>query len=141
MILNKNQKAYFEYHISDKFTAGIKLTGPEVKAVRLCSVSISEAFCRIQKGEIMILGMHIAPYMSGPEYNPIRERKLLLNKKEILKLDKLTQVKGLTIVPLSIFLNKTGFIKVEIGVGKGKKVYDKKNTIIEREAKRDIKNY
>lgn len=138
--ISKNKKAYFEYFILDKFTAGIKLVGSEVKSIRAGKVSIVEAYCFINNGEIFIKGMHVAEHKEGGKHNnhqPIRDRKLLMNKKEIIKLGENISQKGLTIVPLEIMLSSTGFIKVEIGLAKGKHLYDKRNTLKEKDLKRE----
>lgn len=135
-----NKKAYFEYFILDKFTAGIKLVGSEVKSIRAGKVSIVEAYCYINNGEIFIKGMHVSEHKEGGKYNnhqPIRDRKLLMNKKEIIKLSENISQKGLTIVPLEVMLSSTGFIKVEIGLAKGKHLYDKRNTLKENDLKRE----
>jgi SsrA-binding protein len=139
-IINKNKKAYFEYEILDKFTAGIVLIGTEVKSIKESKVSISEAYCTITDGEIYILGMHVSDYKKIKHTNhaPLRNRKLLLNRKEIDKLSKSIKEKGLTIVPLSVFISDTGLIKIEIGLAKGKKVYDKRESIKEKDQKRNL---
>ena len=137
----KNKRAYFEYYILDKFTAGIKLQGSEVKSVRNSKVSIVEAYCFISNGELFIKGMHIAEHKEGGKHNnhqPLRDRKLLMKKKEIIKLDESVAQKGLTIVPIEVFISDTGFIKVEIGLAKGKHLYDKRNSIKEKDLKRDL---
>lgn len=139
--ITKNKKAYFEYNILDKHTAGIKLQGSEVKSVRKGKVSIVEAYCFISNGELFIKGMHIAEHKEGGKYNnhqPLRDRKLLMKKKEIIKLDESVAQKGLTIVPLEVFISDTGFIKMEIGLARGKNLYDKRNSIKEKDLKRDM---
>ena len=138
-----NKKAYFEYNILEKNTAGIQLQGSEVKSIRAGKVSISEAYCYILNGEIFIKGMHITEYTEGGKhYNhqPLRDKKLLMKKKEIAKLDKSLGEKGLTIVPLELIITDTGLIKLEIGLAKGKHLYDKKQTIKLRDLDRDLKN-
>lgn len=137
----KNKRAYFEYYILDKFTAGIKLQGSEVKSVRNSKVSIVEAYCFISNGELFIKGMHIAEHKEGGKHNnhqPLRDRKLLMKKKEILRLDESVAQKGLTIVPLEVFISDTGFIKIEIGLARGKHLYDKRNSIKEKDLKREM---
>ena len=137
----KNKKAYFEFSILEKYTAGIKLQGSEVKSIKNGKVSITEAYCIISNGEVFIKGMHISEHKEGGKYNnhqPVRDRKLLLNKAEIIKLEQKSSQKGLTIVPLEIILTKTGFVKVEIGLAKGKKLYDKRDSIKERDLKREV---
>ena len=141
--ITKNKKAYFEYQILDKYTAGIKLQGSEVKSIRAGKVSIVEAYCFIANDEIFIKGMHITEHKEGGIHNnhiPVRDRKLLMKKKEIIKLNDNIAQKGLTIVPLEIILTNTGFIKLEIGLAKGKNLYNKKQTIKLRDLDRDMKN-
>ena len=141
-IIIKHKKVYFEYEILDKFTAGIVLMGTEVKSIKESKVSISEAYCTIIDGEIFILGMHISDYKKIKHTNhaPLRNRKLLLNRKEIDKLSKSIKEKGLTIVPLSVFISDTGLIKIEIGLAKGKKVYDKRVAIRIKTINKESKN-
>lgn len=139
--ITKNKKAYFEYSILEKYIAGIKLQGSEVKSIRSGKVSISEAYCFISNGEIFIKGMNISEYKQGGIHNnhqPLRDRKLLMNKKEIIKLNENISQKGLTIVPLDLILTNTGFIKLEIGLAKGKNLYDKRHSIKEKDIKREM---
>ena len=139
--ITKNKKAYFEYSILEKDSAGIKLQGSEVKSIRSGKVSITEAYCYILDGEIFIKGMHISEYTEGGKhYNhqPLRDKKLLMKKKEIAKLDKSLGEKGLTIIPLELIITDKGLIKLEIGLAKGKHNYDKRNSIKEKDIKRDI---
>lgn len=140
ILLTNNKKAYFTYTILDKFIAGIQLTGTEVKSVKDAKTSIVEAHCYIQKGEVFIKGMHIADYkqIKYTNHDPLRIRKLLLNKQEINKLAKAIKEKGLTIIPLAVLLSSTGFIKVEIGIGKGKNVVNKKESLKEKDIKREL---
>lgn len=129
-ILQTNKKAYFNYEIIDKYVAGVVLMGTEVKSIRNNAFSVSESYCSIIDNELFILGMHISDY-KGIKYTNhpnVRNRKLLLNRKEIDKLSKSVKEKGLTIIPLSVFISDAGFIKIEIGLGRGKKTYDKKNS-------------
>ena len=138
-----NKRGYFEYNILEKNIAGIQLQGSEVKSIRGGKVSISEAYCYILDGEIFIKGMHIAEYTEGGKYynhKPLRDKKLLMKKKEIVKLDKSLGEKGLTIVPLEVIITDTGLIKLEIGLAKGKNLYDKKQTIKLRDLDRDLKS-
>lgn len=136
----QNRKANFEYFIIETLLAGIQLTGTEVKSIRDKKASISEAYCHIQDGEIFIKNMHIAEYrqIKHTNHEPLRDRKLLLNKKEINKLEKSIKEKGLTIIPLNIKLSEIGLIKIEIGLVKGKKSYDKRDSIKEKDAKREL---
>ena len=136
-----NKRVYFEYLILEKHTAGIKLQGSEVKSIRAGKVSIVEAYCFIANDEIFIKSMHITEHKEGGKHNnhiPIRDRKLLMNKKEIVKLKQEISQKGLTIVPLEVILTNTGFVKIEIGLAKGKNLYDKRQTIKEKDLKREI---
>lgn len=141
-VINKNKRVYFEYSILDKYTAGIQLMGTEVKSIKESKASITEAFCTIIDGEIFIIGMHISDYKKIKHTNhaPLRNRKLLLNRKEIDKLSKATKEKGLTIVPLSVFISDTGLIKLEIGLAKGKKTYDKRVAIRIKTINKELKN-
>ncbi|MBN9349053.1 MAG: SsrA-binding protein SmpB [Chitinophagaceae bacterium] len=136
-----NRKAYFEYSILQKYTAGIVLSGTEIKSIREGKVSFNDSFCIIFKGELFLRSLHIAEYSHGGVYNhePDRERKLLLRKPELKKIESKMKEKGYTIIPLKIFIASNGFAKVEIGLGKGKKSYDKRESIKTRETQREIK--
>jgi len=137
----RNRQATFDFEILEKFNAGMVLTGTEIKSIREGKASLSEGYCFIQDGEAFITGMTINPYSEGTIYNhePSRQRKLLLSRTEILKLEKSTQVKGLTIVPLRIFINDRGFAKLEIAVARGRKTHDKREHIRERDQKRELR--
>ncbi|MDD6348193.1 MAG: SsrA-binding protein SmpB [Lachnospiraceae bacterium] len=137
MVAN-NKKAYHEYFILEKFEAGISLAGTEVKSIRMGKCSVKEAYVQIRKGEVFIVGMHITPYEKGNIFNkdPLRERKLLLHKREILKLQGQIREKGLTVVPLQVYL-KDSLVKVEIGLARGKKLYDKREDLKKKEDKRE----
>ena len=139
MIAN-NKKAYYEYFIEDKFEAGIVLTGTEVKSIRMGRVNIKESYAQVKDGEVFIHGMHISPYEMGNRFNrdPLRVRKLLLHKREINRLIGYIQQKGLTLVPLKIYINPKGLVKVELGVGRGKKMHDKRDSIAKRDSDRRI---
>lgn len=139
MILANNKKAFFDYFIEERYEAGIELVGSEVKSIKASQVSIKEAFVRIINGEIFIMGMSVTPWRFGSVYNPEerRVRKLLLNKTEIKKIHEKVTQKGYTIMPLNIHLSK-GYVKVEIGVAKGKKNYDKRESLANKDQKRDI---
>ena len=142
-VITKNRRAYFEYTILDKYIAGIQLKGSEVKSIRLNNVNMTEAHCFIQEGEMFIKNMHVSEQKQGGIHNkhtPIRDRKLLLKKKEIFTLNDKVKQKGLTLVPLAILLSPTGYIKIEIGLAKGKNTYDKKVSIKLRDLDRDMKN-
>jgi SsrA-binding protein len=139
----KNRPATFEYAIEDRLTAGIMLTGSEIKSVRDGKVSFNDSYCIIHKGEMWIKSLHIAEYVNAgyAGHDPIRERKLLLNKKELIKWTNKIKEKGFTIVPLAVFINDNGFAKVEIGLGRGKKLHDKRESIKSREADREMKRF
>ena len=137
----QNKKARFLYELLDKYTAGIVLTGTEIKSIRSSKASIAESFCEFSdKGELFIINATIEEYAFGNYYNhrPKAERKLLLNKKELKKLYKEVQSTGLTIIPLRLYINEKGFAKLDIALAKGKKLYDKRETIKDRDNKRDL---
>ena len=133
-----NKKAYFDYFIEDKYEAGIELFGTEVKSLRMGKCSIKESFIRIERGEVYVYGMHISPYEKGNIFNkdPLRVRKLLLHKREIMKLSGELAQKGYTLVPLSVYL-KGSLVKVEIGLARGKKLYDKRETMAKKDQRRE----
>ena len=135
-----NKKARHDYFIEATYEAGIVLTGTEIKSVRAGKVSIKESYAKVENGELIIYGMHISPYEQGNRYNvePLRPRKLLLHKKEINKLYGETKNTSLTIVPLSMYINEDGRAKVEIGLARGKKTYDKRATIAKKDADRKM---
>jgi len=139
----KNRSAYFEYFIDDKYTAGIMLTGTEVKSLRTGKASFNDSYCIFSKGELWIKSFHIAEYTFGNVNNhePLRERKLLLNKRELKKIETKLKEKGYTLIPLRLFFNEKNLAKVEIGLGKGKKLHDKRETIKQRDTDREIKRY
>lgn len=137
----QNKKARFQYDILEKFTAGIVLTGTEIKSIRNSKASIAESFCEFNdNGELFVVNMSIEEYIYGTHYNhkPKAERKLLLNKKELKKLHKEVKNSGLTIVPLKLFINDKGYAKLIIALAKGKKIYDKRETIKDRDNKRNL---
>ena len=135
----QNKKAYHDYFIEETYEAGIVLQGTEIKSIRASRLNLKDAHARIQNGEVYLYNMHISPYEQGNRYNhdPLRVRKLLLHKREISKLIGITKETGYTLVPLKVYL-KNGFAKVLLGVGKGKKQYDKSEDLKKKEAKRDI---
>jgi|TARA_B110000263_G_scaffold155583_1_gene135086 SsrA-binding protein len=140
MSLAKNRKAYYDYEIIDKFEAGIILNGPEIKSIRNSNLSISESRVIINKGEAWLIGCHVAEYKfdsSSANYDPIRERKLLLHKKQIDRLGGTKSQQGLTIIPLSVYL-KRNLVKIEIALARGKKKFDKRASIKEKDSNRDI---
>lgn len=137
----QNKKARFEYEIIDKYTAGIQLTGTEIKSIRLSKARITESFCEFnERGELFIINMYIEEYIYGHQFNhkPNSERRLLLNKRELKSLKRDVEAKGNTIVPLRLFINDNGFAKLEIALGKGKKTHDKRETIKDRDNKKDL---
>ncbi|MGB0176380.1 MAG: SsrA-binding protein SmpB [Owenweeksia sp.] len=137
----KNRKARFQYEIQETFVAGIMLLGTEIKSVRESKVSLGESYCYFKKEELFIKSMHIGEYSHGNinNHEPLRERKLLLQKRELKKLkDKMEQGGNLTIVPLRLFINDRGLAKVEIALGAGKKLHDKRNTLKEKAVKREM---
>ena len=139
-LVANNKKAYHDYFIEETYEAGIVLTGTEIKSVRQGKVSIKESYAKIENSEMILYGMNISPYEQGNRYNvkPLRPRKLLLHKQEIRKLIGYTTIKGLTLVPLRMYINEEGRAKVEIAVARGKKNYDKRDDIAKRDAKRDM---
>lgn len=138
-VITTNRKAFHDYHIFDKFVAGIVLTGTEIKSIRKNAINLKDSFCKIEDNEIFLYNCHISPYEQGNRYNhkAERTRKLLLTKKEILKMHSKIKKDGYTIVPLEIFITR-GFAKVEIGLAKGKKLYDKRETLAKKDIQRDI---
>ena len=137
--ITKNKKAYFEYFVIESYEAGIELSGTEVKSLRAGGVNLKEAWCSIDEGELFIKQMHISPYEKGNIFNkpPMRNRKLLMHKKEILKLLGTVKQEGYALVPLSVYF-KGSLVKVQVGLCKGKKNYDKRETAAKRDAKRTI---
>ena len=146
-IVSKNKKAYHDYFIEDTYEAGIALQGTEIKSVRKGNVNLKDCFIRIKNDEAFIENMHISPYEQGNQFNhePLRNRKLLLHKKEIQKLQQKTKEDGLTIVATKMYFSKSPKVKVEIALARGKKLYDKRQDLKEKDAKREIekalKNY
>lgn len=136
----RNKRARFEYHLSDVFTAGMQLCGTEIKSIRSSKASILEAFCLFSNGEVWIRNMSITEYENGSFYNhkPKSDRKLLLNRKEINKIERFLKVKGNTLIPLRLFLSEKGWAKIEIACAQGKKLHDKRNDLKEKDDKRDM---
>ncbi len=136
----KNRKAKFEYEILDTYTAGIVLRGTEIKAIREGKASIAESFCEFSNGELFVINMTVQEYSHATHYNhsPKSERKLLLNRSELKKLEKEVRNSGLTIIPLVLFTNSKGLAKMDIALAKGKKEYDKRETIKERDTKKEL---
>lgn len=138
-LVANNKKAYHDYFIDEKYEAGIELFGTEVKSIRMGKCSVKEAFVKIDRGEVYVTGMHISPYEKGNIFNkdPLRVRKLLLHKNEILKLSGKTAEKGYTLVPLQVYF-KGSLVKVEIGLARGKKLYDKRADIAKKDQRREL---
>lgn len=136
----RNKKASYEYAFIDKYVAGIVLTGSEIKSIRLGKVNLQDAYCTFLNGELYVKELHISPYTMAKEikHEPKRERKLLLNKRELRKLETKNKEKGLTIIPIRIFLNERGLAKLEIALAKGKKLYDKREDIKKKDMKREL---
>lgn len=138
-VLAQNKKAWHDYFIDEKYEAGIELFGTEVKSVRAGQVNLKDSYCDIKDGEIFVVGMHISPYEHGNIYNkdPLRRRRLLMHKREILKLHGLVAQKGVSLIPLSLYFSGS-HVKVEVGLCRGKKLYDKRESIASRDADREI---
>jgi SsrA-binding protein len=136
----RNKQAGFQYELSDKYIAGIVLTGTEIKSIREGKVNLQDGYCYVNNGEVFVKGVNITPYAQGTHYNheATRERKLLLKRSEIRKLEGKVEEKGLTLVPVRLFINDRGLAKLEIALGKGKKLFDKRASIKDREAKREL---
>ena len=136
----KNRQASYEYELLDKYVAGIVLTGTEIKSIREGKINLQDGFGYFNNGELYVKGINISPYAQGTHYNhdATRERKLLLKKSELKKLQARTEEKGLTLVPTRLFINDRGFAKMEIALGRGKKMHDKRDSIKERDAKREL---
>lgn len=135
-----NRKAKYEYELIEDYVAGISLVGTEVKSIRRGKVSINESYCCFDNGELYVKGMHVTEHDVGDNHDPTRDRKLLLTKKQLKSLEKKVIVKGLTIIPISIFLNANGYVKIKIALAKGKQTHDKKMAIKERDIDRDTKS-
>lgn len=142
-ILANNKKAFHDYFIEETFEAGMVLTGTEIKSIRMGRLNLKDSYARIENGEVIIYSMHISPYEKGNIYNvdPLRPRKLLLNRSEIRKLLGYTTQDGLTLVPLKVYLNSKGLAKMELAVAKGKKLYDKRDAIAKRDADRRMEQH
>ena len=135
----QNRKAWHEYFVDEKYEAGIALYGTEVKSIRCGAVNLKDSYCSLKNGELFVIGMHISPYEKGNIFNrePLRDRKLLMHKREIMKLGGLVTQKGYTLVPLSLYFSGKN-VKVEIGLCRGKKLYDKRDAAAERQANREM---
>lgn len=137
-LVANNKKARHDYFIEDVYEAGLVLTGTEIKSMRQGKCSIKESYCKIDRGEMYVYSMNISPYEQGNIFNtdPMRPKKLLLHRKEIMKIQQALTLKGLTVVPLQVYINEEGRAKIEIAVARGKKLYDKRDDIAKRDAKR-----
>ena len=138
-VVAKNSKAYHDYFIEDKYEAGIELAGTEVKSIRLGHVNLKDSFCVVKDGEMSVIGMHISPYEKGNIFNkdPMRQRRLLMHKREILRLFARIKQDGYSLIPLSIYVRGSR-VKLELGLAKGKKLYDKRDSAAARDAKREM---
>ena len=138
-LVANNKKAYHDYFIDEKYEAGIELFGTEVKSIRVGKCSIKESFIRVENGQVYIYGMHVSPYEKGNIFNkdPLRVRRLLMHKKEIIKLDSKMAEKGMTLVPLQVYF-KGSLVKVEVGLARGKKLYDKRQDIAKKDQRREV---
>ena len=138
-VVAKNSKAYHDYFIEDKYEAGIELAGTEVKSIRLGHVNLKDSFCVVKDGEMSVIGMHISPYEKGNIFNkdPMRQRRLLMHKREILRLFARIKQDGYSLIPLSIYFQGPR-VKLELGLAKGKKLYDKRDSAAARDAKREM---
>ena len=138
-IVAQNKKAYHDYFVDEKFEAGIALCGTEIKSVRKGAVNLKDSYCSFENGELLAVGVHISPYEMGNRFNhaPLRDKKLLMHKREIMRLMGLVQQKGYTLIPLSFYFSGS-FVKVELGLCRGTKLYDKRESDAQRQANRDI---
>lgn len=139
----RNKRARFDYEITDTFVAGIVLTGTEIKSIREGKASLADTYCMVENGEVWVKGMNISEYFYGSYNNHVarRDRKLLLTKKEIARLAKAAEDVGFTIIPIKVFINERGYAKMQIGIGRGKKQYDKRQAIREREDRRSMDRF
>jgi SsrA-binding protein len=142
-IVIKNKKAFHDYEFLEKYIAGIKLTGTEIKSVRLGKATIADSYCFFSVGELYIRGMHISEYWWGNlnNHDPLRERKLLLNRRELKKIERKVKETGLTIIVLKVFINDRGLAKAEIAISKGKKEYDKRETLKRKDTERELDRF
>lgn len=138
-IIAQNKKAWHDYFVDEKYEAGIALFGTEVKSIRNGAVNLKDSYCSLKNGELYVVGMHISPYEKGNIFNrePMRDRKLLMHKREIMKLGGLVTQKGYTLVPLSLYFSGKN-VKVEVGLCRGKKLYDKRDSLAEKQANREM---
>jgi len=139
----RNRQASYEYELLDKYVAGLVLTGTEIKSIREGKVNLQDGYCYFNNGELFVKGVNITPYAQGTHYNhdAQRERKLLLKRSELRKLERKIEEKGLTVVPVRLFINDRGYAKLEIAVARGKKLHDKRDSIKERDVKRELSKF
>jgi SsrA-binding protein len=139
----KNKKATFDFELIEKFVAGIQLTGTEIKSIRSGKANLSDSYCVFENGELWVKNMHVSEYKEGSYNNvePKRQRKLLLTKKELHKLNQKVKVKGLTIIPVKLFLNERGYAKLEIALARGKKFFDKREDLKLKDARREMRQH
>ena len=137
----KNKKAGFEFHLLENYVAGIQLTGTEIKSIRDAKANLSDAYCMFENGELWVKNMHVSEYKEGSYNNhePKRQRKLLLTKKELYKLNQKVKTKGMTIIPVKLFINERGYAKLEIALARGKKFHDKREDLKLKEARREMR--
>jgi len=142
-IVIKNKKASHDYEFLDKYIAGIKLTGTEIKSIRLGKAALADSYCLFREGELYLKGMHISEYWWGNlnNHDPLRERKLLLNKRELRKIERKVKETGLTIVVIKVFINERGLAKAEIAISRGKKEYDKRQTLKRKDSERELDRF
>ena len=138
-VVAQNKKAYHDYFVDEKYEAGISLFGTEVKSIRQGSVNLKDSYCSIKNGELFVIGMHVSPYEKGNIFNrePLRDRKLLMHKREIMKLHGLVAQKGFSLIPLSLYFSGKN-VKLELGLCRGKKLYDKRDSLAEKQADREM---
>ena len=138
-IIAQNKKAWHDYFVEEKYEAGVVLTGTEIKSIRQGRVNLKDSYCEVTGGELFAVGVHISPYEQGNRFNhePLRDKKLLMHRREIMKLQGLIQQKGYTLVPLSLYFSG-GYVKAELGLCRGKKLYDKRESAAKRDAKREM---
>ncbi len=141
-IIAQNKKAWHDYFVDEKYEAGVALTGTEIKSVRAGAVNLKDSYCSFENGEIFAVGVHISPYEQGNRFNhqPLRDKKLLMHRKEILKLAGRVQQKGFSVIPLSLYFSGS-YVKMEIGLCRGKKLYDKRESDAERQADRTMERH
>lgn len=142
-VVAQNKKAYHDYFIDDKIEAGISLAGTEVKSVKMGSINLKDSYADVKDGSVFLIGAHISPYEKGNIFNrdPLRDKRLLLHKREILKLKSYVQKDGMTLVPLSCYITDNGFVKIELGVARGKKLYDKREALAQKDSQRNAERY